>query len=185
MIQCQSAFCCAKLSRTYGAFCRGQTGVLLYMRLIGFLFLVSIAASARTNSRVQTFGTVGIAAGQTARLNVLDVGGQGQAAECIVSMLFLDDQGAVLKTNTFAVLPGRSVSLDLVADMDLGLGTNEQRRPIHPVLAQIPAVVQPQTAPACVLAPTLEIFDQFTGRTSILMVKTTPIPQPLAPATQP
>ncbi len=154
------------------------------MRLISFLFLVSIAASAQTDSRVQTFGTVGIAAGQTARLNVLNVGGQGQAVQCIVSMLFLDDQGAVLKTKTFAVLPGRSVSLDLVADMDLGLGTNE-RRQIHAVLAQIPAVVLPQTAPACVLAPTLEIFDQFTGRTSILMVNTTPIPQPLAPATQP
>lgn len=154
------------------------------MRLISFLFLVSIAASAQTNPRVQTFGTVGIAAGQTARLNVVNVGGEGQAAQCLVSMIFLDDQGALLKTNTFAVQPGRSVSLDLVADTDLGLGTNT-RRQIRAVLAQIPAVAPPETAPTCVLAPTLEIFDQLTGRTSILMVNTAPIPQTLAPATQP
>ena len=153
------------------------------MRLISFLFVVAIAAAAQTNSNVQTFGMVGIAAGQTARLNVLNVGGQGQAVECIASMIFVDDQGALLKTNTFKMRPGRSVSLDLVADVDLGLGTND-RRQIRAVLARLPGEA-PQNAPTCVLAPTLEIFDRFTGRTSIVMVNTTPIPQTLAPATQP
>ncbi len=82
------------------------------------------------------------------------------------------------------MLPGRSVSVDLVADIDLGLGTNE-RRQIRGILAQVPAVVPPQTAPDCVLAPTLEIFDQSTGRPSILMANTSPIPQPTALAMQP
>jgi hypothetical protein len=150
------------------------------MRLTNLLFVVTIAASAQTNSAVQTFGMVGIAGGQTARLNVLNVGGAGQATQCLTSLIFVDDQGTALRTNTITVLPGRSASLDLVANTDLSLGANE-RRQIRAVVAQVPAV-----APAaCVLAPTLEIFNPSTGRTSIVMVNTTPIPQVPLPAVQP
>jgi hypothetical protein len=99
-------------------------------------------------------------------------------------MIFVDDQGALLKTYTFTALPGRSTSLDLVADTDLGLGTGE-RRQIRAVVAQVPAGAAPQNAPACALAPTLEIFDRSTGKTSILIVNTVPIPQTAAPSTQP
>lgn len=146
------------------------------MRLISFLLVTAIAALAQTKSSVQTLGMVGIAGGQAARLNVLNVGGFGQTVECLTSLIFVNDQGVVLKTNTVSVLPGRSVFLDLTADADLGLGTSE-RRQIRAVVAKVPAVVASQSAPACVLAPTLEIFDQSTGRTSILMETTTPIPQ--------
>jgi hypothetical protein len=149
------------------------------VRLIGFLVLGAVTASAQTVSTVQTFSMVGIAGGQAARVNVLNVGGAGQAAECIASLIFVDDQGGLLKTNTFAVQPGHSVSLDLLADTDLQLGANE-RRQIRAVVALLPAVAPP----ACVLAPTLEIFDRSTGRTSIVMVKTIPIPQTPTPAVQ-
>src|SRR5262249_38131792 len=154
-----------------------------YMKLTNMLFVIAIAASAQTSSNVQTFGMVGIAGGETARLNVLNVGGQGQASQCIASLIFVDDQGAVLKTNTLALSAGRSMSLGLAADTDLGRGASE-RRQIRAVVAPIPAVA-PQGAPACALAPTLEIFDRSTGRTSILMANTTPIPQSTAHAIQP
>jgi hypothetical protein len=151
------------------------------MRFIAFLFVLATAASAQTNSNVQTFGMSGIASGQTARLNVLNVGGQGQTATCLASLVFLDDQVSVLKTKTVSVEPGRSVSLDLLADADLGLATSE-RRQVRAVVALIPAD-QPQ--PGCKVAPTLEIFEQSTGKTSVLVTKTIPIPQPSAPTTQP
>jgi hypothetical protein len=174
---CQIGATCARLFQH-------KVFLQMYMRSIRLLFVISVAASSQVYSRVQTFGMVGIASGQTARLNVLNVGGQGQAEQCLTSLIFVDDQSAVLKTSTVAVQPGQSVFLDLAADADLGVRTNE-RRQIRAIFAQIPAVAPPRAQPACVLVPTLEIFDPSTARTSILYVNTTPIPQPSAPVTQP
>ena len=153
------------------------------MRFFVSLFVLAISASAQADSNVKSFGIVGMAEGQTARLNVLNVGGQGQAAQCIASLVFLSDQGEVLKVRTLSVLPGRSVSLDLDADTDLELAAS-QRRQIRAALAQLPATGSQENA-SCVLAPTLEIFDRLTGKTSIIMTNSIPIPQPPPSATQP
>ena len=153
------------------------------MRMISFLFMVAIAATAQTNSNIQTFGMAGIAGGQTARISVLNLGGQVQTAQCRVVMVFLDDRGASLKSNAINVLPGLSESLDL-ADTELELGANG-RRQIRAVFFLSPGVLTNQNPPACVVVPTLEIFDRVTGRTSILMVNTTPIPQTPASVIQP
>ena len=145
------------------------------MRLISSLFVIALAASAQIRSTVQTFGMVGIASGQAARLNVLNVGGRDQASQCLASLIFINDQGEVLKTNTLSISAGHSALLDL-NDSDLGLGVTE-RRQIRAVVALVPAVVSTQNLASCVLAPTLEIFDRSTGRTSVLMTTTTNIPQ--------
>jgi hypothetical protein len=124
---------------------------------------------------VQTFGMIGIAEGQTARLNVLNPGVQAPLATgalCSGLLSFLDDQGTVVKSLSVTVAPGRSSLLDLDADNDLKLATN-QRRQIRATI-QIPPAVPPagMTASFCTLVPTLEIFDRFTGKTQVLMVET-------------
>ena len=157
------------------------------MRLVSFVFVLAVSASAQINLNIQTFGMVGIAEGQTARLNVLNVGVQAPAlgVQCSAALSFLDDQGAVLKTATVTVIPGRSASLDLDADTDLKLSTN-QRLQIRATI-QIPPAVSSSAQPvsSCPLTPTLEIFDRFKGKTSVVMVNTTPVPQILRPTVHP
>jgi hypothetical protein len=156
------------------------------MRLLATLFVLAISASAQDSPKVDTFGMVGLAGGQTARLNVLNMGSQapGAATTCLVSLLFLDDQGALLKTNTLEVGPARSVSLDLDADKDLALAAT-QRRQIRGLIAPIPEVPPPGGTATCVLMPTLEIFDRLTGKTSIVMASTMSIPRAVPPTPQP
>ena len=152
------------------------------MRLIASLFLLAVSVPAQDSPKVDTFGMVGLAAGQTARLNVLNLGGQGSptAPTCIVSLVFLDDQGQLLKTNTLELRPARSVSLDLDADSDLALAAN-QRRQVRALIAPLPTAPG-EAASACPLMPTLEIFDRSTGKTSVVLTNTVSIPRS-APST--
>ncbi len=152
------------------------------MKFIASLFFLGVAASAQINNHIETFGMVGVADGQTARLNVLNQGVQAPALGlvCTVALSFVDEQGFVLKTSTVAVPPGRSAFLDLDSTADLKLATN-QRQQVRAVLTQM---LQGQTT-ACPVTPTLEIFDRQTGKTSFVMWQTTVIPQILRPSARP
>lgn len=132
------------------------------------------ATPVRPIETLRTSGMVGIAEGQTARLNLLNPGVTGPAATaamCSAAVSFIDAQGTVLKSGTVTVIPGQSLHFDLDGDADLKLAVNER----HEIRAtvQIPPVLPPTgsavpTFATCRLIPTLEIFDTLTGRTTTI-----------------
>jgi hypothetical protein len=161
-------------------------------RLMCVLALGVIALRAQTVpvETIETTRMIGIAYGQTARLNLLNPSAvtpvAAAAVPCTASVQYLDASGTVLKTATVTVAPGVSVPVDLHSDSDLSLAVNGRReiRAIIavPLISLTPLVPPPPSeaagatptptptsTPACTLLPTLEIFDTLTGRTEALL----------------
>jgi hypothetical protein len=121
---------------------------------------------------------VGIASGQTAKLNVFYPSLPAPLllqAMCAVTASIVDDQGGVLKTQDFQMIGGKTASLSLNADTDLPNGHTAQ---IHAL------TLTPAASPAggyCQILPSLDIVDNATGKT-ILHLETT-ITYPLSVAT--
>jgi hypothetical protein len=105
------------------------------------------------------FGTVGITASQTARLNVVNTATDGPAQTR--ALKFLDSSGNVIVTKTVTLAPSESAYLDINGAAIAGSG-RVQIRALDP------------TCPTCRPNPTfgiiqtLELFDTVTGRTDIL-----------------
>jgi len=126
----------------------------------------------------RTSGGAGIAQGQTARFNVLRPDETATAA-CPAVLTYFDGTGKQLKTSTITVAPGTMGYLDLFSDVDLALAA-DQRKQIRVTVAvpvATPAsststsssTTTPTAVPVCRLIPTLEIFDEVTGRTSVVL----------------
>ena len=123
---------------------------------------------------VETTGMVGIAAGETARMNLLNPGVLAPAvgAVCTAGVSFIDAGNTVLKTGTLTITPGQSQFLDLRSDLDLSLTAGDRRE----IRAQF-------TVPSsCTLKPTLEVFDFITGRTEVVLGGTVAVPTVVTPA---
>ena len=154
------------------------------------LMLSSAAVSAQTVSPlpvVRTTGMVGVGQAQSAQLNLLNRGLANNAAGviCTAGVSFIDAGGAVLKTGTVSVAPGTSASLALRDGVDLKLAAGD-RRELRAVITQ-PAVSPAATsgasaATACKLIPTLEILDNGTGRTLVILGRTRVVPSIAAAA---
>lgn len=122
----------------------------------------------------RTSGAVGIAQGETARVNVLRPN-ETATSTCTAALTYYDGAGAQLKTATVTVAAGTVGYLDLFSDADLSLAT-DQRRQIRVTVA-VPVAAPPASSasatakpvPICRLIPTLEIFDEVTGRTSVVL----------------
>jgi len=122
----------------------------------------------------RTSGMVGVTDGQVARVNVLnpDVAAPAVGVVCTATLKFFDGAGALLKSGPVIVLPGQSQSLDVFGDKDLAL-TGATRREIRATVT-IPAVVPVSTATstppaACSLIGTLEVFDEISGKTLVVL----------------
>jgi hypothetical protein len=147
-----------------------------------------------------TLGMVGLAPGQIARLNALSLPGccalaerptQIRSVPCNMTLSFMDDQGATLKTATMNIDSSKAVHLDLAHD---DITRDSSRLQIRGVLLQ---VVTPPGAPVtpvpdpfpfgCSVVPTLEIFDSTTGITTAVLesAKGMPTILPLGAPTQP
>jgi hypothetical protein len=118
-------------------------------------------------------GMVGLSAGQTARLNVVNIGvPTTPALPCVMALAFLDSNSKSLKQSFVSLKSGQAAFLDLSSDEAGASAQNDhktdspQRVPIrgvgyNPLLAAGPAIPQPLS---CALVPTLELFDTETGR---------------------
>jgi hypothetical protein len=138
----------------------------------------------------RTSGMIGIADGQVARLNVLNPGVAAPAVGvvCTATLNFWDGKGALLKTGPAIVLPGQSQYLDLFGDKDLAL-TALDRRQIRatitiPAIPPPPASTSVQTA-ACTLIGTLEILNQSTSKTEVVLGIGHVIPSPVVISSNP
>lgn len=132
-----------------------------------------LPAQTATTNTLETTPMIGIATGQTARLNLLNAGvpASATAVICTATVMYLDASGAVLKTATVAVAPGTAAGVELHSASDLGLAA-AQRKEIRATVG-IPAVPPPTAsnavAPVCNLVHTLEIYDSITGRTQAVV----------------
>src|SRR5580700_3861225 len=125
----------------------------------------------------RTSGAVGIAQGQTARFNVLRPN-ETATATCSAVLTYFDGAGTQLKTSTVTVAPGTAGYLDLFSDTDLALMV-DQRKQIRvtvavPVTTPTSSVSSTSSTtvtavPVCRLIPTLEIFDEVTGKSSVVL----------------
>jgi hypothetical protein len=145
-----------------------------FAKLTCALALGAVALCAQTVSTlsVETTGMVGIAAGETVRLNLLNPGVLAPAvgATCTATVTYLGPEDGTLKTATVTVDPGKSQSVDLRSDMDLSLTAGDREQ----IRAQI------STQNSCKLIPTLEIFDFITGRTQVVLGHTVAVPSVVA-----
>jgi len=137
------------------------------------LFAQSTTPVARVHQR--SSGMVGIAEGQTARVNLLSPDLPAPLATgvmCSATVSFMNAQGAVLKSGTLTVIPGQSMHIDLDTDADLKYAVNERheiRATVQVPVAPTPAGGTAAVVPVCRLIPTMEIFDALTGRTSVIV----------------
>ena len=137
-------------------------------------------------------GMVGLASGQTARLNVVNVGVPTPSPlPCVLVLAFLDSDGKILKQMFVSVMTGKAALLDLAeSDIDGTSDGPDAARPqirgigYNPLLSPGPAIPQPLS---CNLVPTLELFDKETGRTAVIVTdfrtssSSTPAPAPSQP----
>jgi hypothetical protein len=134
-----------------------------------------------------TSGIVGIAEGQTARLNALNpgIGPSGATgSSCSALLSFLAEDGTVLKTITVNVTPGTGQHLALDSDKDLTLAV-DTRRQIRATVTIPPAPPPSGSAtttvtPVCELIGTLEIFNTLDGRTLVTLGVSHQLPTPVA-----
>jgi hypothetical protein len=141
---------------------------------------LAIAQQPGFQNQQRSTGVAGITPGQTARLNVLYPTAPAPLLQlsCSVTLNIADDQGKVLKTSTVAqILAGKSVSLDLNADVDLpGIPRTE----IHAFSI---------TTVGCNFVATLELIDNATQKTLAVVateltfpfLQTAPVFAPLEP----
>jgi len=122
-----------------------------------------------------TFGMVGIAAGQTARLNVVNAVPIGPPVR--VTLMFVDGNGnpfnigGVLLQTTVRLSPGQSSFLDLNGDA-IPVGP-PIIPPGSPTRTQIRALVSDcEGCSSGLVVPTLEVFDNVTGKTTLMMPDT-------------
>ena len=132
--------------------------------------LIAQIAPVAAGRQTLSSGMVGIVEGQIARLNVLNPGVVAPAVVCPAALKFLDSQGALLKSTTVTVLPGKSASFDLFGDVDLAL-VGDDRREIRSTITIPPVVPPPGPADPqpCALIGTLEVIDRSSGKTQVVL----------------
>lgn len=144
-----------------------------------------LAASAQPYQPGVGFPILGIAAGQTVRVNALNLGLSSipKPSSCTVTFRFLDAEGQILKETAVSLEPGKAASLDL----SRGLLPGDGRVDIRAVLlfgyfggANPPPEVLQRFD--CNIVPSLEIYDDETERTTVILTNVTPLPPPASPA---
>lgn len=124
---------------------------LLSALVIGSLLSLATAQAAEAAPDIQRTGIFGIARGQVARINAVNLSDK----TIQVPMAFLDSNGRVIAHDTKTIAPGQAAFFDVVLDAAVG----EANR------ASVRAVALTPPDPCRV---SVEVFDNDTGRTSLL-----------------
>jgi len=138
---------------------------------------ITRAEGSTPPAQQQDSSSVGIAPGQTAKLNVVypTVPEPVLQPLCTVTLGIADDQGNVLKNQEFQISGGKTVSLSLDADTDL---TSSQGHAQIRGLTQTPATSS--GGGYCSLIPSLDIVDNATGKTTVHLETRVTFPPPTA-----
>ncbi len=157
-----------------------------YARCPKPLTLIVIALAAVVISAAQPAPTIGvalpvttIASGQTARINALNMGTSGSSPEasCAVAMRFLDLQGAVLKEATATITVTKAASLDLAYPAAGGPSRMGLRAELlfSAITGAPPGPDKRDQFDCSNIVPSMEIFDNVTGRSSVILTNSQPI----------
>jgi hypothetical protein len=137
---------------------------------LGGLALLAATATAEAIIINGSSGLVGVTAGQTLRLAIAHVGNPNDSSmePCIVEWAFFDLAGAVVGSGEARVEPGRGVLADLRA---AEIGPHVVPGDRLEIRAEIRTADSDRDATFCQnnLRPTLQVFDDETGRTAILV----------------
>ena len=134
-----------------------------------------------------TLGMVGLAPGHTARLYALNQAAPTppgvldfHTTPCNLTLSFLDDQGTTLKTAALTADSNKAVHLDLAHDEVTSDSSRLQIRGVVVQAAPTPGPVGtavPIPIPfGCSAAPTLEIFNDATGATTVVLESARGVP---------
>ncbi|MGH9969056.1 MAG: hypothetical protein ACREBG_14815 [Pyrinomonadaceae bacterium] len=137
----------------------------------------SVAAVARGRA-LTLFGMIGLARGQTARLNVVNlrsVPATDQTADqvpqllatlpCHVRLRFLDQRGNIVARSAESILPGDGAFLDLPFHEAIPPGFEGRRFQIRAI---VQVLSRSENARRCATISSVEIFDNETGRTTAI-----------------
>jgi hypothetical protein len=128
------------------------------------------ATTTAVLTSVVSFGMAGIASGETARVNTLNLAAGGPliaGGSCQVTVTFLDEGGKTLATAMSAVGQGQSAHFDLPrTTAEPGADPVEIRATVSAAFS-VSATASTASASSCAIVPTMEIFDQATGRTAV------------------
>ena len=158
----------------------------------GLLTVASVLLATSIATRAQetfqpgvTFPMIGIASGETARLNAVSLGTNSSTPDssCTVTFAFLDAQGQVLATRAVGLAPKQAAFLDIGKSQVPG---DDVRGEIRAVLFFGYSGGAPPTADIlqqfdCGIVPSLEVYDSNTGRTSFVLTGAQPLPGPPTP----
>src|SRR6266487_2077562 len=138
------------------------------------LLVARCEAVDQTNERPIYFGAVGLANLQTARLNVVSIGDPSiiPPGPCRIGLSFLDARGIIINDRNgrpmsaqFDVSQGEAVFFDFSSRSIIINGRVQFR-----ALVTLPPPPNDGSADPCAnVIPTLEIFDQLTSRTLLLL----------------
>ena len=157
------------------------------LTLTSLLLVTSVAMEAQQAYQPGvSFPMIGIAAGETARLNAVNLGTSSSTANssCTVTFAFLDVNGQTLTDNKVITLaPGQAAFLDLSRSQLLG---SDPRREVRAVLFFGYSGGAPPTADIlqqfdCGIVPSLEVFDDKSGRSSYVLTNAQALPGPATP----
>ncbi len=150
------------------------------------LMLIATAASGQSAYQPGvSFPMIGIANGESIRVNALDMGSSMStpSSSCSVTLRLLDAQGQLLKQNVVTLRPGKAASLDLTRN---AVPSNNHRVEIRAVLlfgysagaAPTREILQQYD---CNIVPSLEIYSNDTGKTNAVVTEAKPLPPSTPP----
>ena len=163
---------------------RKRTSLLFLAGAI--LTLISTTASGQSAYQPGiSFPMIGIANGESIRLNALNMGSgmSTPASTCSVTFRFLDVRGRPLRQNVVTLQPGKAASLDLARN---SVPANDHRVEIRAILL---FGYSGGAAPArellqqydCNIFPSLEIYSNDTGKTNAVVTEAKPLPPSTTP----
>lgn len=149
---------------------------------VALLALAAMTASAQAQPGLG-FGLIGVAEGQSLRINALNLGNRSStpATGCEVTLRFLDTKGAVLRENVVRLSAGQGAFLDLRRAQ---VSDQPGRAAVRGVLlfgfggGGAPPGPDVRQDFDCNIVPTLELFDDSTGRTAVVLTDAKPLPLP-------
>ncbi len=129
------------------------------------------------------FGLIGIANGQSLRVNALNLGTRSStpATGCEVTLQFLNAKGVVLRESVVQLPAGQGASFDLHRAQ---VSDQPGRASVRAVLlfgfagGGAPPGPDARQNFDCNIVPTLELIDDATGRTTLVLTDTRPLPLP-------
>ena len=142
-----------------------------------------VAAATARGRAVTLFGLIGVARGQTARLNVVNLRHRSAPAveptddqsvtpvevaapvPCSVRLRFLDQRGNTIARSVESIMPGDGAFLDLPFHEAVPRGFNGNRVEIRAI---VQVLRRPEETRPCATISTVEIFNSETGRTDAI-----------------